>query len=591
MKKFLLNFLCLFLILSAISTSAQTLEQWKTKYENAAKEDRETALRTARNAVKYFQKTQNKKDQAFFYELIAKNYQGRSMQDSALHFHFLAVDIYDKINQLREKAFVLNEIGRVHRKLENTQNALQYYDEAFSIFNKLNDEEGKATILNESGVVFEQLGNHTEAQKRYRKSLEIQKKRKDSVGIGYALEFIGYNFLIQNKLKEAEKYLLQSLEIREKIKDEFALTLNYNTLAELFYKKNDWQKAEEFIEKSNQLSRKIKYPDIRIHNLELQIKNAQKNANYQNAFLLREQQISLKDSLYSLEKEKNIETLHQKFQTAEKEKALLEQRTKIAEKEVQLKNRNILAILLSFFAIIVAIVGYFFYYRQKIKNRQQKKENELKIALKTIENKNALDQQRLSISRDLHDNIGSQLTFIISSIDTTKQFFGKENLVLENRLSMINNFTKETILELRDTIWAMNRSSISIEDLQSRISNFINNANLASQNVEFQFDNQISNAANLKFDAKKGMNLYRILQESINNAIKHAEASKIYVKLFKAEETLIFEIKDNGKGFNNEENSAGNGLKSMEKRAEEIGAKFEIQSSEKGTKISLSLPI
>ena len=591
MKKFLLNFLCLFLILSAISTSAQTLEQWKTKYENAAKEDRETALKTARNAVKYFQKTQNKKDQAFFYELIAKNYQGRSMQDSALHFHFLAVDIYDKINQLREKAFVLNEIGRVHRKLENTQNALQYYDEAFSIFNKLNDEEGKATILNESGVVFEQLGNHTEAQKRYRKSLEIQKKRKDSVGIGYALEFIGYNFLIQNKLKEAEKYLLQSLEIREKIKDEFALTLNYNTLAELFYKKNDWQKAEEFIEKSNQLSRKIKYPDIRIHNLELQIKNAQKNANYQNAFLLREQQISLKDSLYSLEKEKNIETLHQKFQTAEKEKALLEQRTKIAEKEVQLKNRNILAILLSFFAIIVAIVGYFFYYRQKIKNRQQKKENELKIALKTIENKNALDQQRLSISRDLHDNIGSQLTFIISSIDTTKQFFGKENIVLENRLSMINNFTKETILELRDTIWAMNRSSISIEDLQSRISNFINNANLASQNVEFQFDNQISNAANLKFDAKKGMNLYRILQESINNAIKHAEASKIYVKLFKAEETLFFEIKDNGKGFNNEENSAGNGLKSMEKRAEEIGAKFEIQSSEKGTKISLSLPI
>ena len=591
MKKFLLNFLCLFLILSAISTSAQTLEQWKTKYENAAKEDRETALKTARNAVKYFQKTQNKKDQAFFYELIAKNYQGRSMQDSALHFHFLAVDIYDKINQLREKAFVLNEIGRVHRKLENTQNALQYYDEAYSIFNKLNDEEGKATILNESGVVFEQIGNHTEAQKRYRKSLEIQKKRKDSVGIGYALEFIGYNFLIQNKLKEAEKYLLQSLEIREKIKDEFALTLNYNTLAELFYKKNDWQKAEEFIEKSNQLSRKIKYPDIRIHNLELQIKNAQKNANYQNAFLLREQQISLKDSLYSLEKEKNIETLHQKFQTAEKEKALLEQRTKIAEKEVQLKNRNILAILLSFFAIIVAIVGYFFYYRQKTKNRQQKKENELKIALKTIENKNALDQQRLSISRDLHDNIGSQLTFIISSIDTTKQFFGKENLVLENRLSMINNFTKETILELRDTIWAMNRSSISIEDLQSRISNFINNANLASQNVEFQFDNQISNAANLKFDAKKGMNLYRILQESINNAIKHAEASKIYVKLFKAEETLFFEIKDNGKGFNNEENSAGNGLKSMEKRAEEIGAKFEIQSSEKGTKISLSLPI
>ena len=591
MKKFFLNFLLPIFFLSAISANAQTLEQWKTRYENAAKEDRETALKTAKKAIIYFEKNNNKKDQAYFYEVIAKNYQGRSMQDSALQYHFLAVDIYDQINQLREKAFVLNEIGRIHRKLENTKNALQYYDEAYAIFNKLNDQEGKATILNESGVVFEQIGDHTEAQKRYRRSLEIQKKRKDSVGIGYALEFIGYNFLVQNKLNEAEKYLLRSLEIREQVKDEFALTMNYNTLAELFYKKNDWQKAEEFIKRSNELSRKINYPDIRIANLELQIKNAQKNANFQNAFLLREQQISLKDSLYSLEKEKNIETLHQKFQTAEKEKALLKQRAQIAENEVQIKNRNILAILLSFFAIIVAIVGYLFFYRQKIKNRQQKKENELKIALKTIENRNALDQQRLSISRDLHDNIGSQLTFIISSIDTTKHFFGKKDQVLDKRLSMINNFTKETILELRDTIWAMNRSSISIEDLQSRISNFINNADLAAQNVDFYFDNKISNASNLTFDAKKGMNLYRILQESINNAIKHADASKISVQLFKTDDTLIFEIEDNGKGFKTAENSPGNGLKSMGKRAEEIDAKFEIHTSETGTKISLSLPL
>ena len=90
--------------------------------------DKETALQTAKTAVQYFQKTGNKKDQAYFYEVIAKNYQGRSMQDSALHFHFLAIDIYDKINMQRAKALVLNEVGRVHRKLENTQNALEYYN-------------------------------------------------------------------------------------------------------------------------------------------------------------------------------------------------------------------------------------------------------------------------------------------------------------------------------------------------------------------------------------------------------------------------------------------------------------------------------
>ena len=224
-----------------------------------------------------------------------------------------------------------------------------------------------------------------------------------------------------------------------------------------------------------------------------------------------------------------------------------------------------------------------------MRNKQEKKENELKIALKSIENKNALDLQRLSISRDLHDNIGSQLTFIISSLDSTKQFFGKENLILDKRLSMINNFTRDTILELRDTIWAMNRSSITIEDLQSRISNFINNANFAEQKIEFQFDNQFFNIENLHFEAKKGMNIYRILQESINNAIKHSTATKIFVKLYKANQNLVFEIADNGKGFENIENSCGNGLQSMKKRAEEIGAIFEIISNANGTKIILSL--
>ncbi|MFC6268073.1 tetratricopeptide repeat-containing sensor histidine kinase [Frigoriflavimonas asaccharolytica] len=579
------------LFLSTNIVAAQTLEQWKERYENAGKTDEDLAMKTAKRAAKYFAKIGNKKNEAFFYEKIAKDYQGKSMQDSALYFHFSAINIYENLKEFREKALILNEIGRIHRKLENQKNALRYYDEAFSIFTKLNDEEGKAIILNESGVVFEQLGNHKEAQKRYRQSLEIQKIRKDSVGIGYSLGFIGYNFLVQNKLKESEDYLLEALKIRKLINDEFALTMNYNELAELFYKTRRWGKAELFIKKSDSLSRKINYPDIRLQNFELQINNAKENEEFQKAFLLRERQIMLKDSLYSLEKEKNIEALHQKFDTAEKEKALLIQRTQIAENELDIKNKNILAIVLSFLALFAALLGYFFFYRQKLKNRQQKKESELKIALKIIENKNALDLQRLSISRDLHDNIGSQLTFIISSIDTTKQFFGKENLILDKRLSMINTFTRDTILELRDTIWAMNRSSITIEDLQSRISNFINNANVAAQNIEFRFENLLLEKIPVVFEAKKGMNIYRILQESINNAIKHAEASEILVHLFQKENQIIFSITDNGKGFEKGTDSVGNGLKSMEKRAEEISATLEIKSSLNGTKILLNIPL
>ena len=74
-----------------------------------------------------------------------------------------------------------------------------------------------------------------------------------------------------------------------------------------------------------------------------------------------------------------------------------------------------------------------------------------------IETQNKLQEQRLRISRDLHDNIGAQLTFIISSIDNLKFGFTDISEKLGSKLSNISSFTQQTIYELRDTIWAMNK--------------------------------------------------------------------------------------------------------------------------------------
>ena len=101
---------------------------------------------------------------------------------------------------------------------------------------------------------------------------------------------------------------------------------------------------------------------------------------------------------------------------------------------------------------------------QKMKTLQLQKENELKDALLKIETQNRLQEQRLQISRDLHDNIGAQLTFIISSVDSLKYAFADGNPRLEDKLNNISSFTKETIYELRDTIWAMNKEEITIEN-------------------------------------------------------------------------------------------------------------------------------
>ena len=199
-------------------------------------------------------------------------------------------------------------------------------------------------------------------------------------------------------------------------------------------------------------------------------------------------------------------------------------------------------------------------------------------------------EQRLQISRDLHDNIGSQLTFIISSVDNIKYAFEIQNSKLDNKLSSISNFAKSTIVELRDTIWAMNNSEITLEDLQTRIHNFIDKAKEAKEEIVFNFN--INTSLNsLKFTSIEGMNIYRTIQEAINNSIKYANSSEINIDIIPLDDNISISIQDNGNGFDSQQVDLGNGITNMKKRIEEIGGKIHIDSNVGiGTKINITLP-
>ena len=186
---------------------------------------------------------------------------------------------------------------------------------------------------------------------------------------------------------------------------------------------------------------------------------------------------------------------------------------------------------LSSLVIIVALFGFLLYKQQALQNIKQQKDSELKLALEKIESQNRLQEQRLAISRDLHDNIGAQLTFIVSAIETIKYVLPDKNDQLTSRMNNIGSFAKETIQELRDTIWAMNKSGVSISDLKSRIANFIGKAKQLYPNIEILIvhDDKLSEA--IQFTSLQGLNIFRIIQEAINNALKYADANQIKIQM------------------------------------------------------------
>lgn len=224
-----------------------------------------------------------------------------------------------------------------------------------------------------------------------------------------------------------------------------------------------------------------------------------------------------------------------------------------------------------------------------IKNSMYQKESELEYKMVLIENQNQLQNQRLKISRDLHDNIGSQLTFIISSLDNLKYKL-EENPKekIENSVTTISSFAKNAIAELRDTIWVMNSEVISWEDLESRIHNYIEKAKFAMNSVSFSIaiENSIKE---IDMPSSQGMHIYRIIQEAINNAMKHSEATIIAVNIKKVFSKIKITIQDNGKGFDASAIVEGNGIYNMKQRTVELQANFVMVSSDDGTRIEIEI--
>lgn len=506
-------------------------------------------------------------------------YQGKYEKD--LSYSLKAIHIFEKLNDLENLSLEWGELG-YRMKKRNLEKAIQYMQKSKQIAEKNNLQKPLLSIYNNYGVLKEMKVEYDSALFYYEKGLALKQKINDQVGIPYSLNNIAGVFVLRKQFDKAEENYQKALEIRKKINDTVGIAENYSYLGDLHLMQKDFKKAIGFYQKSTEITDKHKYLGLSQDSYRKISECYENLGEHQNALQNFKKFSALKDSLINQETNSKIAELEVKFDTNEKEKQLLQKQAEVETSRIKFS----VAIV---FAILASIIGFLFYRQQRLKNKQQHQEFELKSAMAQIESQNKLQEQRLSISRDLHDNIGAQLTFIISSLENTK--FGIPNLetAVEKRLDKISDFTRNTIVELRDTIWAMNKADFTMEDLSSRIFNFVEQAQSANQNILFNFSID-ENLKNKKFSSVVGVNLYRTIQESVNNAMKYANAHHIVINAEKFQEGLKIEIKDDGKGFDTENVDVGNGLLNMKKRMEEIGGNFSINSEiGKGTSVNVEL--
>jgi signal transduction histidine kinase len=200
------------------------------------------------------------------------------------------------------------------------------------------------------------------------------------------------------------------------------------------------------------------------------------------------------------------------------------------------------------------------------------------------------EKVRNRIARDLHDDLGSTL----SSIHIMSEFAKTESTSHPEKLPYILNkitsSTKNIQENLQDIVWTTQIINNNIDNLLVRIRLFGGEI-LESKNIDYQIDID-KKLQNRLLNSDYQYDIFMIYKEALNNIVKYAEASKVTISLKIELEKIILNIKDNGIGFDINIEKTGNGLKNMQRRAENLNGKLTVDSKENsGTVVDLEVPV
>ncbi len=503
--------------------------------------------------------------------------QFRGNYDKMIDATLKAIRLYEKLNAAKDLSILYGEYGYRNRK-RDLPTAISYMRKGIKLAEQIDYSKALAKLYDNYGLIIESTGKTDSALFYYKKSLQIKYTLKDSVGIPYSLNKMMGIYAGKGDFKTALNYLKKSDKIRSIIHDEYGLAENLAIRGELNMMMKQYESAILYFEQAIQKGKKLGQPYL-IQYCYQQLSEVNEKLNRPKAALQSFKKYTLyKDSLLNERTNTKISELQVAFETEKKDRI-------IKQHKLELKNKSLQLIILV--GVVVIILGTllfsFWYYRQRQSRLKQELEYNNKLKQAALEKK--ISDEKLHISRELHDNIGSNLTFMISSIDNLE--YEVKNTALLDRLKKLSSLGRETIDDLRNSIWAIQKENGSADKLVLKINELKQKINSSIERPEIKVVKNLSTP--LQLSSTQMLNFYRLVQEAVQNAVKYADANQITITFSQQEHRLKITIEDDGKGFDLSAASGGNGLVNMRARCEESGCGFSIDTSSKGTIVKMTM--
>lgn len=541
------------------------------------------ALPTIINSDDYFAK-------GALYTNMSNAYEKIGEVDHSVSYQLKALQEFEVSKDSIWIAGSYNNLGSRYQAIEEYDTSENYFKKARDLYGQLGYEYYVALINNNLASIYLLRKDYVKAMVYADKSLEGFVSSGAYFETATSLYNLGYAHQGSKEFDLALDYFEKALKIQQEKEDWYVAIHLKNDIAKTYILQGKLNKAKAIADQAYEeaLQKGIVLAQFELCNTLSEINN--NLGNYGEAYTFLQQSVKINDSLKSDERAKEVLNLKEKYESEQKENEILRQQNQLVESELSIKKRNNMLMGSGGLVAILLIVGFVMFREQKIKAKNFERETVLEKAMAEARAQENLKEQRLRIARDLHDNIGSQLTYLTSLTDSAKRGIDKGEVFLMEKLTQMKQFSLVTISELRDTIWAMNKDEISLEDIKERTQQMAATVHEATDDktrVKIK-----GTPANRVLNAFVGMNLFRIIQESVNNAVKHSGSELIEVIFNEIDGAVQIVVLDFGRGFDTSKESTGNGLHIMRKRAEKAGVDFEQESKlGKGTKVTLRVRV
>lgn len=512
-----------------------------------------------------------------------------------------ALAIFQKLNNKKGEAGVLMNIGLIYESLMDWDNALIFDKRGLNIKLKINDSSGIARSYGNIGNIYMYKEMPDSAIYFQRLSYNINEALNNKSGVSNALGNIGNAYRKKGMFDSAIVYLQQAIKISEKLGNAENNANFLNNIGESYFIKGDVSNAMYYATLASKYVGKISDLEFLQQHYNLMYRIQKHIGNNEKAFVFLEKLDAVNDSIFrqkiNIQNQKSVMEYEYR-QKSITDSLLYQAQINASEKKATAtKNRLIITTLL---LLLTAALASVWYVRGKLLKKKnivaqqntilhEQKIRELENEKQLMASKALLlgqEEERSRMAKDLHDGLGGLLTGVKHSIINMKEkiiLSGDSVSAFEKSLGMIDTSMKE----LRRIAHNMMPEALAKFGLREAINDYCASVSTKETKVVFQCYGE-----DVNLDSTSEVIIYRIIQELVNNALKHSAATEVSVQVVKGDTWTTLSVEDNGCGMDREnlKSATGAGWANVQSRVNYLNGNLDIHSEPgKGTSVNIEL--